>query len=82
MDVYELLGEIDRCERRLAETRRRFVLSGGRAEFAYNDSRVGRSLHAELVKLEAELRHSADRLHEFRLAHQHAPVEPASHSHA
>jgi hypothetical protein len=74
--VYELLGEIHRCERRLTETRRRFVLSGGGTGFAYNDRRGGAMLHADLVELEAELRGVADQVHEFRLAHQHAPVGP------
>jgi hypothetical protein len=76
-DVRELLGEIDRCKRQLTETRRKFVLSGG-TKAAYNECRVGRHLHTELVTLEAELRQVADRLHEFRLTHEHAPVGQAS----
>ena len=59
----ELLGELERCERRLAETRRRFV---------YNEGRAETPPHAELLKLEAELRRGADRLHE--LCHRHAPA--------
>ncbi len=82
----ELLGEVERCELRLAETRRRFVYSEGETEFAYNAG-AERSEHTELVKLEAELRHVADRLrhvadhlHELHRPHHREPTAHAGHA--
>ena len=83
----ELVGELEHCERRLAETRRRFVYSEGGTEFTYNEGRAETPRHAELPKLEAELRHVGDRLHQvadglhhLRHSHWHEPVGRAGHS--